>query len=206
MNIQWFGQSCFKLQGDSTTVIIDPLSKTSGLKAPRLAGDIVLCTSKDEKIVAQDTVKPVTDDVFIIDQPGEYEVQNTFVYGVAGEDGSDSVLYRIEIDGLSIVHTGQLTTPLTNAQMEHLEGIDIVIVPAGGEPLTVKQAAEVISQLEPRIVIPMLYKIPGLKNGAPQDAAAFIKEIGVASETTDKYKITKKNLPQDEMKLIVVTA
>jgi len=149
---------------------------------------------------------------FIINSPGEYEVKNVFVYGIScwhdaseGKDRGINTIFRIEAEGISIAHLGDLGHSLSNGQLEQLKSVDILMIPVGGTyTINAKQASEVISQVEPRIVIPMHYKIKGLKiNLDPIDK--FCKEIGVCpTETLPKLKILKKDLPQDEMKIFVL--
>ena len=199
MIINFFGQACFRLQGDKSTLVTDPLDESCGLKIPRLSADIVTISNNQK----EHNVKGLVDQPpFTIDQPCEYEIKNTFVYGIAG---NQKVIYRIEMDGITLVHLGEINAPLSNGEMEKLEGVDILMIPVGGEKtLNAKQATELISQLEPRIVIPMYYQLPGLKiklDGLDK----FCKEIGAsASEKTNKFKITKKDLPQEDIKVVIL--
>ena len=114
------------------------------------------------------------------------------------------------MDGISIDHLGDLGHTLENGQLQQLEGIDILLIPVGGVfTIDAKQAAEVISQIEPRIIIPMHYKIPGLKFSGDKMIAPldnFRKEIAVKpTEAVSKFKVNKKDLPQDEVKVIVLS-
>jgi len=213
MIINWFGASCFKLQGDQVTLVTDPFDSATGLKLPRLAADIVTVSHDhhDHNNIA--AVKGSGDkNPFVIDQPGEYEIKNTFVYGIStfhdnqqGKERGKNIVYRIEIDGLTIVHLGDLGHLLENGQTERLAGVDILLIPVGGnDTINAKQAAEIISQLEPRIVIPMHYDLPGLQSKL-DSVTTFCKELGVsATDTVDKFKITKKDLPQDNLQVIIL--
>ena len=217
MIINWFGQACFKIQGDKTVLVTDPFAAAYGLKVPRLAADIVTVSHDhaDHNNIA--AVRAVTgDQPFIINQPGEYEIKNTFVYGISAfhddEEGIErgpNIIYRIEMDGITLVHLGDLGHALTNGQIEKLEGTDILLIPIGGVyTIDTAQATKLISQLEPRIVIPMHYQIPGLKIGKKiEGVEKFCKEMGVkASESLDKLKISKKDLPPEDLKVIILQA
>ena len=215
MLIQWFGQSCFKIQGQTCTIITDPFDNSYGLKMPRLAGDVVTVSHDHHDHNNTKAVKGVNEDnPFIINGPGEYEIKNVFIQGVLsyhdGQEGKErgkNIIYRIEMEGVSLAHLGDLGHILTNGQIEKLEGIDILMIPVGGVfTINSKQATEIISQLEPRIVIPMHYDIKGLKVGKKIDGiSAFCKEFGACpTEEIDKLKISKKDLPQEDLKVIIL--
>ncbi|MFA6909268.1 MAG: MBL fold metallo-hydrolase [Patescibacteria group bacterium] len=209
MNITWLGQACFKIQGKDATIIIDPFDANIGLKVPRLAGDLLLITHDHND---HNNRKGVGGDPFIIDGPGEYEVRNVFVYGVPGfhdtKQGSDTgvvTMYAIEFEGLTVAHLGDIGTPeLTPKQLEKLEDVDILMIPIGGVyTVDAKGAAKIISQIEPRIVIPMHYYIPGLKTPKRLETEdAFRREMGSKTEVIDTLRITKKDIPQEETRVI----
>lgn len=211
MIINWFGQSCFKIQGDKSTIITDPFTYEYGLKSPRFIGDIVTISHDHGDHNNYQAVKGADNsDPFVIQGPGEYEVKQTFIYGVPsfhddtkGSERGRNTIYRIEIDGISIGHLGDLGHLLENEQLEKLEGVDILMIPVGGHyTIDGKTATKVISQIEPRLVIPMHYKIPGLKVKI-DDLDVFCKEIGVCpKETIPKLKIVKKDLPQQDLQVI----
>ncbi|MBI3291036.1 MBL fold metallo-hydrolase [Candidatus Falkowbacteria bacterium] len=215
MIINWHGQSCFKIQGEKTTLITDPFNDDYGLKTPRLAGDIVTSSHDHGDHGNVKAVKGLSENSpFIIQSPGEYEVKETFVYGIPsyhddkqGAERGPNIIFRIEMDGISLAHLGDLGHLLENGQIENLEGLDILMIPVGGTyTINGKQATEIISQLEPRIVIPMHYQIPGLKVGKKlDDLSVFCKEIGVCPpEKTAKFKVVKKDLPQEDLKVIIM--
>jgi len=215
MIINWFGQSCFKIQGEKATLVTDPFDKTYGLKMPRLAADIITSSHDHNDHNNTKSVKGIDEkEPFIINSPGEYEVKNTFIYGIPsfhddkqGKERGSNIIYRIEMDGISLAHLGDLGHNLINGQIEKLEGIDILMIPVGGTyTINAKQATEIISQLEPRIVIPMHYNLPGLKlKNKIEGIDAFCKEFGACpKEEINKFKITKKDLPQDDLKVVIL--
>lgn len=202
MTIEWFGKTCVRLTTSEAMTVIDPFSRESGLKAPRLTADLLLLTNGDADRSA------VSGTPFVVDGPGEYEVKRTFVYGipVAGSSDERQTLYLIEAEGMSLAHLGNLGHNLSNGELERLEGVDILMLPVGGHGvLNAEQAATVISAVEPRIVIPTQYKIPGLKQHL-DPVSAFAKELGVKeSETLEKLKVATKDLPQDNMRVVILT-
>lgn len=220
MYITWLGQSCFKIsaKGGSASdnkdqeinLITDPFSPDIGLKLPRnLTADIVTVSHDhfDHNYTAG-----VAGDPFVISQPGEYEIKNFFIYGIPsfhdnkkGAERGNNIIYRIEAEGLSIVHLGDIGHILSDEEVEKLDNVDVLLIPIGGNyTIGVKEAEEIINQLEPRIVIPMHYKIPGLKVDIdPLDK--FAKEMGVGKkEALPKLKISKKDLPQEETQIIIL--
>ncbi|MCH7492549.1 MBL fold metallo-hydrolase [Patescibacteria group bacterium] len=209
MYITWHGQACFKIQGKETVIITDPYENKIGLKLPRLNGAIVT-VSHDH--YDHNNITAIGGDPFVISIPGEYEVQGIFIQGLTswhdnkeGADRGKNTIFIFEIEEIKIAHLGDLGTTLSDQQLEKLERIDILLIPVGGTyTIDAKQAAAVVSQIEPRIVIPMHYKIPGL-NIKLQNAEPFCNEMGVKkNEAEDKLKITKKELPAEETKVILL--
>lgn len=213
MVITWLGQSCFKIEGEKSVLVIDPFDTEIGLKLPRLTADVVTVSHDHKDHNNTDAIKGVSSDrPYIINAPGEYEVKNIFVYGIPsfhddkkGAERGKNIIFRYEIDGIKFAHLGDLGHLLENGQIEKLEGLDILMIPVGGTyTIDGKQANELISQLEPRVVIPMHYHVPGSKSKLA-GLDTFCKEIGICpKEALPKYKIAKKDLPQDELQVVVL--
>lgn len=222
MYIQWFGQSFFKITaknslGQDLTIVIDPFSKDYGLKVPNKFGaDLALITHDHEDHNNLDALKgtEISPEPFIISGPGEYETKGIMVYGVpsfhddeAGIKLGENTIYILEIENVWLAHLGDLgQKKLTEKQLEHLEGVDILMVPIGGTyTLDSKNASQIISEIEPRLIIPMHYKISGLNVKDLDGVEKFIKEMGMKPEEIDKLKVTKKDLPQENTKLVILT-
>lgn len=216
MNLTWLGHSCFKIEeknnGDSVTVLTDPYGKECGLKLPKTRTDIVTISHLHDDHCNMEQVAGVDDKgPFIIDRPGEYEVKNVFIMGIGayhdkkeGAERGKSTIFKIEVGDLTVVHLGDLGTSLSDRQLTKIGDVDILLIPVGGKyTITAKEAAEVVRQIEPRIVIPMHYKLPGLKIDI-DGPEAFIKEMGGVSEKLPKLKISKKDLAAEETKLIIL--
>ena len=212
MIITWLGHSCFKIQDkagpDGVVVITDPFDKSVGLKAPKCEADIVT-VSHDH--YDHNNVRVIRGNPFVIKSAGEYEVKNVFIEGVEsyhddqqGAERGKNIIYRIDIDDMSVIHLGDLGHTLDAKQLDKLEGADILLVPVGGiYTIGASKAVEVVSQIEPRIVIPMHYKIPGLKISL-EGVDKFIKELGVNPTYEEKLKISKKDLPAEDMELVIL--
>jgi len=191
-------------------VITDPYDKKIGLKMPSLEADIVT-VSHDH--YDHNNVAAVKNNPYLVNMAGEYDVKGVAIHGVesnhddkGGHERGKNVIYRFEIDDISVTHLGDLATTLTDTQLEALVGTDILLIPVGGKyTLDAKKAVEVISQIEPRIVIPMHYKTPDLAIEDIDGLEKFIKEFGVKPTEEQKLKISKKDLPQEDMELVILS-
>jgi L-ascorbate metabolism protein UlaG (beta-lactamase superfamily) len=212
MYITWLGQSCFKIQdkvgAEGTTLVTDPFSNAVGLKMPKLEANI-LTVSHDH--ADYNNVEAVKGDPYLIHTAGEFEIRDVAIEGVEsfhdggkGADRVKNIMYRIDMDDIVIVHLGGLGQVLEPKQLESLAGADILLIPVGGkDTIDAKKAVEVVSQIEPRIVIPMHYHVPGLKADI-EGVDKFVKELGIKPRYEEKLKIAKKDLPQEEMELVIL--
>lgn len=208
MTINWYGQACFKIQGKDVTLITDPFDKSTGLVPPRSRADIVTVSHHHPD---HDNTGTIKDNPFIVDGPGEYSVKGVTIQGISsfhdtsegGERGLNTI-YVIEMEGLRLGHLGDLGHLLSDKQLEAVNGIDILMIPVGGVyTIDAEKAVEVIGQVEPRIVIPMHYFVPGL--GFKLDKVdKFLKEMAVSPSPVSKFTIKKKDLPQEETQVVVM--
>ena len=190
------------------SVLIDPFSKEIGLRPPKIKDNLVLITHQHYD---HNNISEIGPETFIIDGPGEYEKQGISVKGISsfhdksqGKERGLNTIYIIKAEDLTVCHMGDFgQDKLDESQFEAVGDIDILMVPIGGKyTIDYKEAMEVISQIEPKIIIPMHYKIKGLEvDIAGPDK--FLKEIGLTPEKVDKFKIAKKNMPVEETKLVV---
>ena len=206
MDITSLGLSSFRLRGKAATVVTDPYNSTAvGLKFPKnIEADVVTISHTHPD---HNEVGAVGGNPFIITGPGEYEIKGVSIIGVTSyhddKDGSlrgPNTIYRIEMDGLVVAHLGDLGHVLSSAQVEQLDGIDILIIPVGGVySLDAVHASQVISDIEPRVVIPMHYGRPELNPkvfGELAPVAAFLKQVGKESVVpVPKLTMTKDKLP-----------
>lgn len=212
MYISWLGHSCFKIQDkiapDGVTVVTDPFDKSIGLKVPNFEADIVTVSHDHHD---HNNVSALRGQPFIINSAGEYDMKGVMIEGVEsyhddkqGAKLGKNIIYRIEIDDITIVHLGDLGQILDNRQLEKIGGADILLIPVGGVyTLDAKNAVEVVSQIEPRIVIPMHYKTKDLKINI-DGVDKFIKELGLKPIIEEKLKISQKDLPAEDMELIIL--
>lgn len=206
MNITWHGYSCFKIQdslgGQDVTLVTDPFTAEGDAKAPKFTADVVTVSHDHPR---HNNVAAVGGEPFVISGPGEYEIKDVLITGVptfhdevGGKKMGRNTITFITIGGVHLAHLGDLKHPLEGKHLEDPMPIDVLFLPVGGgDVLNAKQAAEIVGQLEPRVVIPMHYRSG--KIGAGLDGAdKFLKAMGVTAESMPKYKVTDKTLPQEE--------
>ena len=171
MQIIWHGQSCFQIsisqgKNNHVNIVIDPFSEEVGLRLPKLQADILLTTHDHYD---HNNVKAVSGNPFIINSPGEYEIKNVFIEGIPswhdnsqGKERGENTIYTIEAEDLKLCHLGDFgQKELTGEQLEKIGEVDVLMIPIGGVyTISAKEALKVMSQLEPKIIIPMHYQIP----------------------------------------------
>ncbi|MBX3053656.1 MAG: MBL fold metallo-hydrolase [Caldilineaceae bacterium] len=213
MEITWYGLSCFRLREKGTTVICDPFDKkATGLSMPRVKADIVTI-SHDRP--GHNAVSAVTGEPKVFSGPGDYEVGGVLISGLttfhkadAGEIPERNVVYFFDFDGFTVGHLGDLGQIPQQRQVEELGEIDVLLVPVSGHnTLDASHMTEVISMLEPRIVIPMHYLHAGLGNAIGETLEPvdrFLKELGVGEpEVTSSLKVTKGQLPEETQVILL---
>ena len=213
MDITYLGHSSFKLRGKGATVVTDPYdSAMVGLKFPKhIEGDIVTVSHNHED---HNAVSQVEGTPYVVKGPGEYEIKGVGVVGlpvfhddVQGASRGKNTIYRIEIDGVAIVHLGDVGHALTSGQVDSLDGVDVLFVPVGGiYTIDAGQAVAIIHEVEPSIVIPMHYGRPELNQksfGELAPLATFLKEIGKEGQPQAKFSITKDKIPE-ELQVVVL--
>ncbi len=205
MEITWYGQTCFRLKERKISVVTDPYDKTIGLTVPRLKADIVTVSVPTElPLFGGDDPELVKNSYQVIDRPGEYEIADVFVTGVhmpskkQRQNLAMRSVFVVYMEEMAICHLGMLDHVPTQSQVEKLGSIDILLIPVGGEnALNATQAAEVISLVEPHIVIPMYYSLPKLLVTL-DPVSKFLKEMGLTKiDPIDALKLTKSNLPEE---------
>lgn len=215
MNIQYYGDYCFKIStkpaGRATDDVIiwtDPLEKGSGLRSPQGQVDIVfLSHGKKEEI--KETLKSET---VVFDAPGEYAAKGvsalgfqTFCDAVSGAEKGQNTLFVIESEDIHICYIGALDHDISPELLDKLNGVDILFVPVGGsDTVSAKVAAELVRKIEPKIIIPMHYKIPGLTLPLETEKA-FCTAIGnCPTQTIAKFNIKKKDLEGKNSEVVLL--
>ena len=185
-------------------VVTDPYDPTVvGLKFPKHTTADIVTVSHDHQ--DHNAVGELEGESFVVNGPGEYEIKGV---GVVGLSVDKNTVYRIEIDGVSVVHLGGVGHVLTADQVDSLDGVDVLIVPVGGVyTVDAAGAAQIVHEVEPSIVIPMHYGRPELNQktlGGLAPVAAFLKEMGKEGvQSQPKLVITKEKIPE-EMQVVVL--
>jgi L-ascorbate metabolism protein UlaG (beta-lactamase superfamily) len=205
MEITWYGHSCFRLTERSyASVVTDPYDrKVVGYNDLKLKADIVT-VSHDAP--GHNNTAAVKGTSHVIDGPGEFEIGSVFITGVATEGGSAkkndkgvssrNTVFVFDYNGITVAHLGDLKQVPTQSEVESLGTINVALVPVGGGGgLNAAKAAEVISLIEPNIVIPMHHATPAAKIKL-DSLNKFIKEMGLSKpEQQPSLKVTRTALP-----------
>jgi L-ascorbate metabolism protein UlaG (beta-lactamase superfamily) len=199
MDITYLGHSCFRIRGSQAIIITDPFPPNLGFDLGKQTADIVTVSHQDP---SHSYAQGVTG-AHVIKGPGEYEIAGVLIIGITayhdavkGQTKGKNTVYLMEVDGINICHLGDIGHLLTDEQMEELGHVDILFVPVGGvSTINANQAAQMVRKIEPKVVIPMHYKLSQSKRDL-EPVDNFLKEIGVTQlEPKNKLAITKNNLP-----------
>jgi L-ascorbate metabolism protein UlaG (beta-lactamase superfamily) len=210
MEIVWYGHSCFRfIERGMAAVVTDPYdSEVAGYEPLKLRADIVTVS---HEAPGHDFINAVKGATHKLTGPGEFEIGGVFITGVQTDSSSKksddkprNTLFLFDFDGLTIAHLGDLRQVPTQSEVEALGTVNVALVPVGGgNGLNAAKAAEVISLLEPNIVIPMHYGLSSSKLEL-DPLSKFLKEMGLtAHESVPSLKVTRTGLP-DETKVIVL--
>ena len=204
MTIQYNGANSVTITTKSSSIVIDPYGKSFG-NFPKIKQDIVILTDSESTDVTS-----ATDDQFIINGPGEYEILNNSVSGIPAQrhvdsDGKNTTIYTIRAENIVIGVFGHIDPKLTEEQFEEIGVIDVAIIPVGGNGYTLdsEAAAAIIKEIEPKIVIPVHYNSSSITYPVPQaEVDLFLNELGVSDvQTEEKLKLKDSQLP-DTMTVI----
>lgn len=209
MEIVWLGHSCFRIRAREATVLTDPCPASSGYSIGKPTADIVTVSHDhpDHSYSKAAAGSPV-----VLNGPGEYEIHGAFVTGIDtfhdGERGAErgpNVAFVVELEDIRVCHLGDLGHTPTAEQAEEMTGVDVLLIPIGGEStIDGAKAAEVVSLLEARLVIPMHYRTEATK-GRLDPPDRFLKEMGVttAMEPLAKLSVTRNTLPHETQVVVL---
>lgn len=208
MELQYFGANCIRITTKNTSIVIDDNLKSLGLKSIVKKDDVAIFTQKD-----LEDKNEIVSSKLTIDGPGEFEVSNVSVQGIAArghmeeENKKSSTVYKITLDDTKIAVVGHIYPELTDKQLEALGMIDILVVPVGGNGYTLDGvgALKIIKKIEPKIVIPTHYADKEVHyEVAQQELDAALQQLSMEpAETVEKLKIKGMEMG-DTTKLIIV--
>jgi hypothetical protein len=213
MNIQYYGDFCFKITTkpggratDDVVVVIDPCEKDSGLRAPQGQIDLTVKTHEGEKD------RDIATDMALFDCPGEYDVRGITLFGfpsfrdeALGELRGKNTIFALQSEDITLCHLGALGHELSANILEKIGHVDILFVPVGNsDTLAIKHIDELVRKIEPALVIPMHYKFPGFETESG-DEKEFCKQVGNCPETAiPKLVLKKKDLEGKSMEVVLL--
>lgn len=216
-DIQYLGHACFRLRGRDGIVLMDPFDRSIGIDIGRPTAQIVTVSHAHPDHANTSAVRPLRERIFVIDGPGEYEVGGILITGVRtyhdkkkGAELGTNTVYVVHLDDMVFCHLGDLGHELSTQQLDEIGTVDVLFIPVGGgETIGPAEAASVIGQLEPRIVVPMHYALDGQQSFtlelAPLDK--FIQEVGLKDVVAEeKLNVTAATLPPEgeETRIVVM--
>ncbi len=197
MVINWYGEGCFKVQTGGLALLSDPFESSTGLTPARGKFDVVIKTLTPYPLPEKED-----SEARIILGPGEYEVKGMEIKGFAlPKESTDSFfksVYRVSVEDLSLGFLGHLSDYPEPEIIEKMQNVDLLFIPAGDKPfLSTDDAAKLIKQIEPKIIVASFYKIPDLKRSS-SDFKELAKELGQKTEPEEKLTIRKKEVVEQK--------
>ncbi len=201
MEITFVGLSCVRLRGRDVQVVIDPIPPGTAPGLPKLSPDIVVRTEGTTDFAA---LRPRDGRPQEVSGPGEYELRGVRIVGVpAGE----TTIMRVEIDDVRVAAVGRLRRQLTEDEIEALGHVDVLLAPVGDvDACNATEAAKLVAALEPAIVVPVRYAVPGLP-GDYEPVDRFAKEMGLAEDAwapQPKLNLTGSSGSVEETRVVVL--
>lgn len=198
MEIYWLGHGCFRLKGRDATVITDPAAPTTGYKIGKLQANVVtISRNQPENAYLQ----AVQGEPKVLNGPGEYEIAGVLISGIRTQrepagGKNRNVSFVMDIDDVRICHLGDIAEVPHADDTEALSGVDVLLLPVGGgSVLNAAKAAETVSMLEPRLVIPMIYQTDAA-TAQLDPVDKFLKEMGVEAKPAEsRINVTKSSVP-----------
>jgi L-ascorbate metabolism protein UlaG (beta-lactamase superfamily) len=208
MDITWLGHSCFRIKGKEVTVITDPYPPGMGYSLGRPQANIVTLSHSHP---GHSYTSGVTGDFKVIKGPGEYELKETFITGIAtwhdavqGQKLGKNTVYLFEMDSITLCHLGDLGHLPSSEFIEDVGDIDVLFLPVGGvSTIGGSTAAEIVRRLTPKVAIPMHYKTATLKKDL-EPVDKFLKEMGIKEQVSQpKLSVSRSNLPASTQVIVL---
>jgi len=212
MDITYLGHSAFRISGKNATVVTDPFDpKMVGIKFPKVKAQIVTVSHNHDdhnNVSAIDGVKKVVNGV------GEYEIEGISIIGIPsyhddekGKKRGKNVIYLIEVDGVRICHLGDLGHTLPKDLVDDIGDVDVLMIPVGGEyTIGPADAEKVVRDIDPNIIIPMHYKIPGLSDtfSKLEGVDNFLSTMGIKQVKENKLTIRPGSLLEEDKMVVIL--
>jgi L-ascorbate metabolism protein UlaG (beta-lactamase superfamily) len=217
MEITWYGRTCVRMRGRDAVVVADAYPAVVGPTGRGITADIATYSHRDDAPLSKakgrrsrdgSTVVPTSlESAFVLDGPGEYEVHDVLLTGVRtyrdeerGAVRGRGTAFVVELDGLHAIHLGDIGHLLTEEKLGDIGTVEIACVPVGGH-LTATRAAELIAQLDPKIVIAM--PVCDDEADCAEALAKFFHEMGGEPTPQPKLTVTISTVPQETMTVVL---
>jgi L-ascorbate metabolism protein UlaG (beta-lactamase superfamily) len=182
-------------------VVTDPFPESLGLKPDTRLATVVTVSNTH---LNHSNWEGVSGDPRVFNAPGEYEYSGISVRGVMTplsegmKQEQRNVAYSMEIEGVNLCHLGDLTEPLTTRHINELSPVDVLLLPVGGGcTLAVDRIVQTMRDLDPKVVIPMHYRIPNISVEL-ESVDVFLRLMGSGeTQAQPRLSVTASNLPQD---------
>ncbi|KKP86682.1 MAG: Zn-dependent hydrolase of the beta-lactamase fold protein [Candidatus Roizmanbacteria bacterium GW2011_GWA2_35_8] len=223
MEIKYLGHSSFLIKTKSAKVVTDPYNpEMTGIKFPKVEANIITVShSHEDHNQAKLVGKPEAGETLVFDMPGEFERLGVRIFGFrsfhdnkSGAERGENILYKIEAEGISVLHCGDLGLVPDDSFIDSIGDVDILLVPTGGfYTIDSAGASELVKKIEPSIIIPMHYLDASFakasaarqKNfGQLESVEEFTKRFGIDKPVPLPKLTVKKEELLDEMKVIVL--
>ena len=211
VDVAWYGHSCFRLNARGMpSIVMDPFDDGVGYEALSLRADVLTISHEHGDHCNRKAIRGRTKEIC---GPGEYEIGGLFITGVVtyhdakkGADRGKNTIYFVDYGDAKFLHLGDLGQMPTEPQVESFDDVDVLFIPVGGGPtINAAQAAEVVSMLEPKIVVPMHYRTDAIKGSKLDSVTKFLKAMGSGSvEPVESLRVSKGELP-DETTVMLLT-
>ena len=207
MQIAWLGQYTVKIATKDVVIVLDPYAPNVGLSPFRSKATIAGLTNPKDPSMSH--LGGVIGQATIIDTPGEYSLSGTVLHSFGWQDnqGNERSIMRWIIEGMTLLHVGALDRKLTEAELADINrtDIDILLVPVGGGTgLTTKGALDLVATVEPRMVIPIHFRLAGLTEKL-EPVSQFAKEMGVSEKQAEKKIVLRPSrLPHEDMETVLL--
>lgn len=211
MELTWYGRTCIRLRGRDAVVVTDPYPSVVGPTGRGITADLVTISHPDDHPFPKSkgkrsrdggTILPTSlEPAFVLDGPGEYEVRQVLVTGVRtyrddqrGARNGKQTAFVVELDGIHTIHLGDIGHTLTEEKLADIGHVEVVCVPIGGA-LSPTKAAELVAQLDPRIVVPM--PVCEDEDACRDPLAKFLHEMSAEPTVQPKLQVTVSGLPAE---------
>ena len=203
MELTWYGRTCVRMRSKDAVVVADAYQSVVGPTGRGITGDIVIYSHSDDAPLPRakgkasrdgSTIIPASlEDAFCLDGPGEYEVKDVLMAGVwtfrdeqHGSERGRNLAFVVDLDGVHVIHLGDIGHLLTEEKLSEIGTVDVVCIPVGGA-LSATKAAELVAQLDAKVVVPM-----PVCNDADSDEALskFLHEMGISTPPAPQSKLS----------------